>query len=180
MCLDQSPDTYLSSEALATALTSHSDVVRLALFGHTHMDELHLLGSKGSEVPLKVVASVSAVDGNTPSFTVSRISPASSTLVDYSVYAASNRTGIETQWPEEYDFAKTYHEPSFSPKALDDLIGRFRADTAGTGAESLAYQTHFFKGHAPMQLGPLWEGYVCSIDHGTAEGFKNCVCSGGQ
>jgi sphingomyelin phosphodiesterase acid-like 3 len=163
---------------MAAALASHADVVRLAVFGHTHMDELHVLGSKGSEVPLKVVASVSAVDGNTPSFTVGQVTPASAMLMDYTVYTASNSSGVGTTWAKEYNFAETYHEPSFSAKSLDDLIGRLRADTEGTSAESKAYQTHFFKGHAAIQLGPLWEGYVCSIDRSTAEAFKSCVCGG--
>jgi sphingomyelin phosphodiesterase acid-like 3 len=178
MCMGGGADTYLSSDALATALTSHLDVVRLALFGHTHMDEMHLLGTKGAGVPMKVVASVSPVDGNTPSFTVGKVAPATAMLVDYTVFEASNKTGIGTTWAQEYDFGETYHEASFSAKALDDLIGRFRADTGGASAESQAYQTHFFKGHAPMQLGPLWEGYVCSLDHATADGFKACVCGG--
>jgi sphingomyelin phosphodiesterase acid-like 3 len=171
-------ETYLSSDALATALTSHADTVRLALFGHTHMDELHLLGSKDAGVPMKVVASVSPVDGNTPSFVVSKVAPASATLTDYTVYEASNTTGVGTTWAKEYAFDDAYHESSFSPQTLNDLIGRFRADTAGASAESQAYQLHFFKGHAPMALGPLWEGYVCSLDHATADSFKACVCGG--
>jgi sphingomyelin phosphodiesterase acid-like 3 len=178
LCASGSVEGYLSSDALANSLTSHADVVRLALFGHTHMDELHLLGSKEAGVPMKVVASVSPVDGNTPSFTVGRVAPASAMLTDYTVYTASNMTGIGTTWAKEYAFDETYGETSFSAEALGDLIGRFRADTSGTGAASVAYQTHFFKGHAPIPLGPFWQGYVCSLDHSTGDGFKVCVCSG--
>jgi sphingomyelin phosphodiesterase acid-like 3 len=178
ICGSGGPVAYLASDELAAALTSHADIVRLALFGHTHLDELHLLGSKEAGVPMKVVASISNVDGNTPSFTVGKVAPASATLVDYTVYEASNATGVGTTWAREYGFDETYHETSFSPKALSDVIGRFRADGAGDSAESKAYQTHFFKGHAPMELGPLWEGYVCSLDHPTADGYKACICGG--
>jgi sphingomyelin phosphodiesterase acid-like 3 len=178
LCASGQAETYLSSNDLATTLANHEDVVQLALFGHTHMDEMHVLRSKGSGVPVKVVASVSAVDGNTPSFTVGTVAPISATLTDYAVYEASNATGVGTTWTEEYDFDKTYHEASFSAKALDDLIGRFRADSAGTSAESQAYQRHFFKGIAASLPGPLWMGYVCSMDHPTADEFKVCVCGG--
>jgi sphingomyelin phosphodiesterase acid-like 3 len=178
LCASGGVEGYLSSDALADSLTNHADVVRLALFGHTHMDELHLLGSKESGVPMKVAASISPVDGNTPSFTVSKVAPVTAVMTDYTVYTASNMTGVGTTWSKEYAFDETYSETSFSAKALDDLIGRFRADTSGTSAESLAYQTHFFKGHAPIPLGPFWQGYVCSLDHATGDGFKACVCGG--
>jgi len=178
LCTGGAVEGYLSSDALANALVSHADVAKLALFGHTHMDEVHLLGSGDAGVPMKVVASISPVSGNIPSFTVGKVSPSSALLIDYTVFDASNTTGVDTTWPKEYDFKETYGEPAFSAKAVADLIGHLRADTSGTGTESLAYQTHFFKGHSPMPLGPLWEGYVCSLDHATADGFRSCVCGG--
>jgi sphingomyelin phosphodiesterase acid-like 3 len=170
LCTSGEIEGYLSSDALAN--------VKLALFGHTHMDELHLLGSGGAGVPMKVVASISPVSGNIPSFTVSKVAPSWAMLMDYTVFEASNSTGVGTAWPKEYNFKDTYGEPDFSAKSVADLIGHLRADTFGTGTESLAYQTHFFKGHSPIPLGPLWEGYVCSLDHETGDGFRTCVCGG--
>jgi sphingomyelin phosphodiesterase acid-like 3 len=178
MCMGGGAEMFLSSDALESALTSHADVVRLAIFGHTHMDELHLLGTKESGIPVKVVASVTPVDGNTPSFVVGKAVPASATLADYTVYVASNKTGIETTWTKEYDFDETYHETSFTPKALDDLVGRFHADSEGAGAESQAYEHYFYKGETRSLPGPLWQGYVCSLDHATSAGFAACVCGG--
>jgi sphingomyelin phosphodiesterase acid-like 3 len=178
LCLGGAPEMFLSSDELAQTLTSHADVVRLGIFGHTHMDELHVLNAKAVGVPVKVVASVTPVDGNRPSFTVGAVAPASAGLMDYAVYEASNITGVGATWAKEYDFDETYHETSFSAKALDDLIGRFRADTAGSGEESRAYQTHFDKGVSASLPGPLWQGYVCSLDHADAAGFKACVCGG--
>jgi len=178
LCGGGEVEGYLSSDALANALVGHADVVKLALFGHTHMDEIHLLGSGDVGVPMKVVASISPVSGNIPSFTVGKVAPSSALLMDYTVFEASNTTGVGTTWPKEYNFNETYGEPEFSAKAVADLIGHLRADTSGTGTESLAYQTHFFKGHSPIPLGPFWEGYVCSLDHGTGDGFRTCVCGG--
>jgi sphingomyelin phosphodiesterase acid-like 3 len=178
LCAGGEVEGYLSSDALANALVSHSDVVRLAIFGHTHMDELHLLGNGDAGVPMKVVASISPVSGNTPSFTLGKVAPSSALLMDYTVFEASNATGVDTVWSREYNFKETYGVDAFSAKALADVIGHLRADTSGTGAESLAYQTHFFKGHSPIPLGPLWEGYVCSLDHAKGDGFRTCVCGG--
>jgi len=178
--------SFLYADDLARLLATHADVVTLALFGHTHMDELHLLESKGAErgaataagVPMKVVASVSPVDGNLPSFTVAKVAPAMAKLVDYTVFMASNATGVSTAWAKEYAFDETYRETEFSSAALEDLIGRFRADLAGTSEETQAYERHFFKGGglATLALGMYWQGYVCSLDHPTALGFKTCAC----
>ena len=176
LCAGGDVEGYLSSDALANALVGHADVVKLALFGHTHMDEIHLLGSGDAGVPMKVVASISPVSGNIPSFTVGRVAPSSAMLMDYTVFEASNSTGVDTAWSKEYDFKETYGEDAFSAKTIADLIGRLRVDASGTGTESLAYQTHFFKGHSPIPLGPLWKGYVCTLDNGTADGFRSCVC----
>jgi sphingomyelin phosphodiesterase acid-like 3 len=178
MCLGGGAEMYLSSDALESTLTSHADVVRLAIFGHTHTDELHLLGTKEAGIPMKVVASVTPVDGNLPSFTVGKVAPASATLTDYTVYVASNKTGEGTTWAKEYGFDETYHAPSFTARSLDDLIGRFHADSEGTGAESQAYQHHFYKGETRSLPGPLWQGYVCSLSHPTSDGFAACVCGG--
>ena len=178
MCAIGGVETQLASDALADALTAHADVVQLAIFGHTHVGGVHVLGSKGAQVPVLVVSSVTAVTGNTPTFTVGRVAPAAATLMDYAVYAASNRTGVGTKWAWEYDFGKAYHEPSFTPESLDELIGRFHADSAGVSAESVAYQQNTLAGLPVTTVGPLWPGYACSLDHWTAAGFKWCVCGG--
>jgi sphingomyelin phosphodiesterase acid-like 3 len=176
LCSKGNAEPFLSSDDLTNAITAHADVMRLAIFGHTHLDELHVIGDKGSVVPVKVVGSISPVDGNTPSFVVAKVAPASATLVDYAVYDASNRAGIGTTWTKKYDFKETYHEPNFSAKSLDELIGRFKADSAGSTAESLAYQRNYLNGFPINQMGPYWQSFACSLDHSTAAGFKACVC----
>jgi len=176
LCTTGSPVMFLSTDELGNALASHADVVKLGLFGHTHMDEMHLVGDKGADVPLKVVASVTPVDGNAPSFAVGKVSPASATLVDYTVYSASNFTGEGTTWSREYKFGETYHEANFTASSLEALIGRFHADKDGSGAESKAYMKYYFKGGDNSELAPFWQGYVCTMDHTTAAGFKGCVC----
>ena len=90
------------------------------------MDEVRLLEPADADaaekgVAVKMVPSISPVDGNNPSFTVARIDAATATMKDYRVVAASNKTGVDTTWTEEYDFAKTYKEPAFSAATLEDL-----------------------------------------------------------
>ncbi len=129
VCGGDAPAMFLSSDALGNMLTEYADVVRLGIFAHTHMDELRLLepeeGAKGGAVAIKVVSSISPVNGNNPSFTVARVDAASATLRDYAVFAASNQTGVDAVWSKEYDYAQTYHAAAVSPVALKKLIGEF-------------------------------------------------------
>ena len=176
LCMSGGPEEYLATNDLSNVLEKNADIVKLAVFGHTHFDELHLLASKGAGVPVKVVASVSPVDGNIPSVTVGKVAPAAAELADYTVYVASNETGVGATWTKEYSFGETYNEASITAATLTDLIGRLHADHDGTSAESQAYQKYYYNGAPITMPGPLWAGYVCSLDHPTADGFAACVC----
>jgi len=183
LCGGARPEMYLSSEKMADELVEFSDVVELAIFAHTHMDEAHILkadGLKGSgaanSVAVKMVPSISPIDGNAPSFTLARIDPSSAALVDYRVIVASNQTGVNTAWKEEYDFARTYHEPAFSAAAVSELIAGFQADPGAKTEASRDYIRNFFAGNASPLLELVWPQYICSLSNHSAEGFKTCIC----
>jgi sphingomyelin phosphodiesterase acid-like 3 len=181
VCANDKPQMFLSSDQLGDVLVENADVVRLGLFAHTHMDELRLLepenGAKGGSLAIKMVSSISPVDGNNPSFTVARIDTASAQLKDYEVFAASNQTGVDTSWSKEYDYAQTYHQAAFSSAALDKLLEEFRADPDAKTDASRAYIHNFFVGDNTSLIKPLWPQYVCALSHATGQGFKACVCS---
>lgn len=175
--------SYLSDTKLADLLEANAGELRLALFGHTHMDEVALLGSASSGVPIKIVASVTPVSGNTPSFTLAEVNPATAILRDYSVFTASSKTGMDTKWNFEYRYSESYHEPDFTAKSLTELIARFSADSAGNTRESRAYIDHFGKGLSIEFMGvsipaltPVWSGYSCGFAHNSPQSFKDCVC----
>jgi len=135
VCGSQPPAMFLSSEKMADVLARFGDVIQLAIFAHTHMDELRLLKDDGQPsasskpVAVKMVSSISPNHGNNPSFTVAQIDPASAALVDYRVFTASNQTGVDAKWTEEYDFARSYHEQDFSSSTVSKLIAGFAAWT---------------------------------------------------
>jgi sphingomyelin phosphodiesterase acid-like 3 len=180
--------TFLASNKMADLLVDHSSVVRLAIFAHTHMDEMRLLkpdakdaqAGSDSTVAVKMVSSISPVDGNNPSFTIARVDPSTAVLEDYEVIAASNQTGVATRWVKEYDYRDTYHENQFSPATLGKLLGEFRADSTAATAISQAYIRDYFVGDASLLLSPFWPQYVCAIDNRTSKSFAACVCSSGN
>jgi sphingomyelin phosphodiesterase acid-like 3 len=187
---------FLGSQALAEVLARNSDIVRLALFGHTHSDEMRLLspaqasqnapsatdGSKAMPpvsggVPLKIVASITPVNGNRPTFTLASIDASTATLVDYTVIMASNLTGIGTTWSPEYTYSTTYHEPQFDAASLRTLMDGFQADPSAKTAASQAYLRDYFPGDVSSIIKFAWPQYACSLDHDEAAGYSACVCS---
>jgi sphingomyelin phosphodiesterase acid-like 3 len=185
ICAGQPPVMFLSSERLENLLLQFDDVIELGIFGHTHMDELRLVKpSAGGEHPasskglaIKMVPSISPVDGNNPAFTVARIASASSVLADYEVYFASDQSGVDAKWLPEYDYAQTYHKTSFSAAAVAELITAFLADPTAKTEESQAYIRNFFVGDRSAELKFFWPQYACALSNLSPKDFAACVCS---
>ena len=183
MCGHVHPVMFLSSTKLTDLLIEYADIVRLGIFGHTHMDEIRLLqpehvppGSAAPGVVIKMVPSISPVDGNDPSFTVVHINPSTAMLQDYQVVAASNHTGIATKWSVEYDFAQTFQHREFSPSTVRALIAEFAADPDVNSAVSQQYIRHYFIGDRSTELKPFWPQYVCALANHSVESYAACVC----
>jgi sphingomyelin phosphodiesterase acid-like 3 len=179
---------YLGSEKMAEEIVESGDVVELAIFAHTHMDEVRVLKPEnggqgrvaGKDVAVKMVGSITPINGNTPSFTIARVDPATAALVDYRVLTASNVTGVDTAWKEEYDWGKTFHEDEFSADSVSRVIAGFKADPEGKTEASRDYMHNFFSGKESPLLGLVWPQYVCGLSNDSAEAFKACVCPAGR
>jgi sphingomyelin phosphodiesterase acid-like 3 len=171
-------DQAMADDTLERILTVQPNLIKFALFAHSHADEFRLLhasgGDRAADVPMKLVTSISSIDGNMPSFTIARVNPVSATLVDYAVYMSSNKTGIDAKWTFVYDFGDTYHVPDFSVKSEETLIEKFRSDP--TGPDSEAYRRFYYTGTRLPWLDREWPSYVCMLDHGSAESYKACAC----
>jgi sphingomyelin phosphodiesterase acid-like 3 len=185
ICGGAKPDMFVASGKMADLLVEHAAAIRLGIFAHTHMDELRLLQPDDSDasatgersVAIKMAPSISPVDGNNPSFTVSRIDPATAFLEDYEVIRASNQTGLDTTWALEYDYARTYRESQFSPANLKHLIGEFHADRGSQQEISGAYLRNYFVGDRSTMLKPFWPQYVCALGNSTAKSYAACTCA---
>lgn len=180
VCGDEEAEMFLASDMLDGLLTQYGDIVRLALFGHTHMDEMRLIrpeGGAGQDVPARLVSSISPVDGNNPSFTVAQVDPSTAVLEDYRVTVASNQTGVGAVWHQEYDYRQTYGQRAFTAAAVAELMQGFSADPKASQIRSQEYIRHYFKGNLARELTPFWPQYVCSLENLTARSYANCVCT---
>jgi sphingomyelin phosphodiesterase acid-like 3 len=171
---------FLNSNALGETIAEFGDVVRLAIFAHTHMDEIKLLhGPNGNAVPAKLVPSISPINGNDPSFLVAQISPQTATIKDYEVYAATNAQGAV--WNREYRYSDVYQLPDFSAKSVDQLTVALIDDKSGEDETSRVYERYFLAGggtFAALGLQRLWPAYSCSLRELDPAAFRHCMCPG--
>jgi sphingomyelin phosphodiesterase acid-like 3 len=144
---------------------------------------LRLLQAEGAEkvsnsaaIALKIVASITPVHGNHPSFTVAQIDPATAELKDYRVIASSNLTGVAAVWREEYDYAKAYKEPAFNGASIESLVKEFTADPGASSTASRQYLNNVFTGEQNPILQLFWPQYACSLAHTGAAEFAACFC----
>jgi sphingomyelin phosphodiesterase acid-like 3 len=187
ICAGERPQMFLADESLVELLAQNADIVRLAIFGHTHDDEMRLLTPESNltrahtqtvrGVPVKIVASITPINGNQPSFTLAAIDPATATLTDYTVFMASNSTGVATIWPPEYSYSTTYHEPAFDAASLATLIPTLQSDGAAKTAASQAYLRNYFPGDISSVIQVAWPQYACSLENDSARSFAACACA---
>jgi sphingomyelin phosphodiesterase acid-like 3 len=169
---------FLSSEYLADELAGSAP--DLVLFAHTHMDELRLLvaGDPADPAtpaaPVKLVPSISPANGNRPSFIVALVDPATATLADYTVYAATDAHG--TSWQREYSFSETYGRTGFTAANLRPLLRGMQADIYADQPASKAYMRNFTSGALTEELKPFWPDYTCALTNDHAIDFLHCAC----
>jgi sphingomyelin phosphodiesterase acid-like 3 len=184
------PETFLADDALATAIEQNADVIRLVLFGHTHMDELRLYhGAHGELVPGRLTPSITPINGNHPSYTIAQVEPKTATIADYTVYFATSTAAQwgSATWAREYSYGETYHQPDLSGASVAAIMQAFRSDPAGDAPESLAYQRNFYAGN-PLGDSPVkaklktqamkvvWPLYTCAMTEPHTADFTSCVC----
>jgi sphingomyelin phosphodiesterase acid-like 3 len=168
-------------DELTDALLDAADEIQLGIFAHTHEDEIKLLEkpsngtaqSKPAAIPIKLVPSISPINGNLPSITVAQIDSATATLIDYRVFAGSQTV----PWGQQYDYADDYGEPSFTADTVKGLIAKFTADTSGKDKASQNYIRNFITGKQSPLLSLAWPAYVCTMTTETANDFTQCACA---
>jgi len=188
VCGGGKPESFLSSDAMASAIEEYGDAIRLVLLGHTHMDEMRLYrAASGAPVPGKLSPSISPVNGNDPAFTVAQVNPKTATVVDYTVYATGADWDAKPVFAKEYTFSGVYGLPDLSGASLAKLTAGFLADRAGSTEHSLAYQQFFYAGDPMSAAGMkgaakaaamkmVWPIYACSMTQVHAAGFRECMC----
>jgi sphingomyelin phosphodiesterase acid-like 3 len=185
VCAGELPTVFLSSERMQDVMAKYADVIKLGVFGHTHMDEMrlfggsvdsgHLTGPEG-KVAIKMVPSISPIAAFVSQFVVAKVDTMASQMVDFTVYSASNITGVDAVWSKVYTYGETYQETEFSPKALDRLIEGFEADSNAQDPKTVSYVRHIVGSEKALLLRSLWPRYACVMAHHSAQAYAACYC----
>jgi sphingomyelin phosphodiesterase acid-like 3 len=176
------PTVFLASNELGDTMHNYADGISLAIFAHTHMDEFRAVQAEGSgaltghAVPLKMMTSISPVDGNYPSFTVGEVNPFGGRLEDYTVYESSNLTGVDATWSKEYNFHETYGAKSFSGESVKRIIADLQQDKTAQSALSQHYIQNYDVKNQPAWITQQWAKYTCALTHMTVDDFTSCAC----
>ncbi len=107
---------------------------------------------------------------------LAQVDPSTAALVDYKVFAASNASGVDARWSEEYDFAPSFGEKEFTSPSVSRLIAEFAAHPDAKTPASQHYIQNFSTGSASPLLRLVWPQYVCALSNYTAESFRLCAC----
>ncbi len=179
ICDGGAPAMFLFSEHAADVLTKYATTIRVIVAGHTHVDEMHVIGEDEApeqRVAIKSVPSITPLSGNGPAFLTATVDPVSAKLLDYKLQQANAESGPHIAWHESYDYAKTYGEQEFDPAAVAHLVQRFDSADPADAAVVNNYQQHYTTGLKRLALQAVWPQYVCSMHHDTARGFAGCSC----
>jgi sphingomyelin phosphodiesterase acid-like 3 len=173
------PQPFLADTTLQDALLDYADTVRLALFGHTHMDEIRLLHRDTAAIPVKLVPSVSPYVGNHPAFILATVDPRTAILKDWRTLISPGTEGSSPPWAEAYRFNTAFHLPDFSASSAQKVADQVTADKTGQSPESTAFRQHFYPGDIGLYalgLAQIWPAYACSIREDRPSAVHNCIC----
>ncbi|HEY4356218.1 MAG TPA: hypothetical protein VGN16_10760 [Acidobacteriaceae bacterium] len=166
----------LKGNDLAGTLRDSTSDIELALYGHTHMDEMRLITDNAGQgkVAGRLNPSISTWNGNYPAFTVASVDPAKALLVDFTVYHSVDKTGAAGDWSSnKYTYSDAYGQPDYSAASLTALTGIFKTDPTGTAAGN--YKQYYESGATSN-----WSAYVCAIVSDTPDQYNTCnVCGTG-
>jgi sphingomyelin phosphodiesterase acid-like 3 len=187
-CSAASVTPFLSSDSLAASLAENSDIIPLAVFGHTHFDEIHFLSpddllphraaathTRGAGIPIKIIPPISPINGD-PAFIVGQVRPSTAMLVDYTVFVASDKTGVRTTWKPSYTYSARYHKRAFDSASVRSLVQQLQADHTLETPEAQAYISSVSSGIPTPLLQLAWTPYTCTLSHTTTASFTACAC----
>jgi len=160
------------SAEFGALMSAYSDVVRLALAGHTHMDDFRVFSAGPALPPLRITPSVSPIYNNSPAFSVMTYSLTTAAAADITTFFL-DLSSKAPSWTEEYRFDSAYGVGSFSAGNLSTIVAAIRS---GEGSA----KTTFERNYAVSRPSPIHPSnfafYSCAQSDFTAASYSGCVC----
>jgi sphingomyelin phosphodiesterase acid-like 3 len=161
-----------NQDRLAGALLEYADITKLAIFGHTHLDQIQLLDGSSGAIPVKIVRAF-------PAYTIAWVDPLKAELFDYALMRPAEMKAVK--WSKEYNFLTEYGYEGYTSKNLQALIAQFGVDSKGASQLSQHYMFHLSGGTQEhvQELQRTWPATVCQMGNVDAAEYKQCVCRSG-
>jgi hypothetical protein len=172
-CHDPVPFWQQKYQAGFSALMStYSNVVKLALAGHIHMDAFGVTAADPSPLPLRITPAVSPIYKNNPAFSVMTYGLKTGSVSDITTYFLPLSSQAPS-WSKEYQFSRAYDISSFSAANLLKVATAIRSGGAA--------QMTFEKNYAVSAPSPIHSSnllfYSCAQTRFSATSYSDCVCS---
>ena len=165
-CNVKQPQMFLSNNALGDTIAEFGDIVRLAIFAHTHMDEIKLLQGAGRQGGAGEDRAFDLADQRQRAHRSSSRRSLRRRRRSKTMRSTRPPTAQGAVWSREYRYSDVYHLPDFSAKSVEQLTSQLIDDKSGEEETSRAYERYFLAGggtFAALGLQRLWPAYSCSL-----------------
>ncbi len=154
--------------SLLQILANYSDIIKLELAGHTHMDEYRIVSSD----PLEITPSISPRSGNNPAFKIITYKNASFEPTNYASWYYDLSTN-PTEFHNSYIFSTSYSTQGYLDAALQNLFPALATNTT----KQTMYQNSYYSGHNASNpiTSTNWPVYWCGIGKMVQQDLIDCV-----
>jgi hypothetical protein len=168
--------TAAALDAFHRLASSYRDVLKVAIAGHTHMDDFRVITDGGRPaLAVRISPAVTPLFGNRPAYTLFQYDRADGAVEDYATWSVDNRShAADPQaWKLRYRFNAQYGQHGFTPENVLALAKTLRTDE---GALKKAYENNFAAGGKSPVTDANWLTYSCAQVVLAEPQFAACRC----
>jgi hypothetical protein len=168
--------TSAALDAFDHLASSYRDVLKVAIAGHTHMDDFRVVIDRDRPaLAVRISPAVTPLFGNHPAYTLFEYDRAGGAIEDYATWSVDNRSHAADAhaWKLLYRFGAQYGYRGFTPENVLALAKTLRTDE---GALKRAYENNFAAGGKSPVTDANWLTYSCAQVVLADPQFAACRC----
>lgn len=157
-------------------LEQNRGILTLGIFGHEHLDDFRLLQDSGGPIfGVKIVPSVSPLDGNNPAFVRFTYDPNAGVISNATTWYLANFSSASTTvpgvWLSEYDFDATYGQSALDTNGIAGAVGRILTQPSAQAAFA-----RYYSSSSGTPTPSPFSAYGCALSSSTAADYAACAC----
>lgn len=164
--------------ALEREVLAYPGTVTLVVAGHTHMDDVRVLGEGANAVPVAITPGISPVHNQNPAFRRARLTNDGQVadLVTYAYVDAPARLRLQEgapRWRMEYDMARTWSVKDISVASIRTIAARLTHEVDWSRyRRAFSVSSDDVQGPTPANSAL----YRCIMTHSLPEDAQRCAC----